>query len=205
MALDEEGPVDQSPGPLGTSTSKSRKLPTKVTATRRSTRADRPPRTAQPRPVEKSKDPVVVKRLAVAKDKLARWQNVAFHAPNGKPRGEVRDRLVAMVRDPFWLHAYWELTRAGVERAEAAMGQDWHAARPVLRLFEVSASGTTTASEGLSGRSKSTAASITGISMSWIRQRVPARNRLPRGWRQVLRSGPQQRRQHPRPGDQRRD
>jgi len=48
-----------------------------------------------------------------------------------------RDRLVALVRDPYWLHAYWELSRHAVERARMAMGQDWHSAQPVLRLLEV--------------------------------------------------------------------
>jgi uncharacterized protein len=131
------------------SASKSRKPAVKVTATRRSARADRSLRAAPARPVEKPKDPTVLKRLAHAKDKLARWKNLAFQSPNGKTHGEFKDRLVAMVRDPFWLHAYWELTRTGVERAEAAMGQDWHSARPVLRVFEVSSSGSTTASERL--------------------------------------------------------
>jgi hypothetical protein len=54
-----------------------------------------------------------------------------------------KDRLVVMVRDPYWLHAYWELSRQGVERAQAAIGQEWHSARPVLRLMEVSDGGTT--------------------------------------------------------------
>ena len=48
-----------------------------------------------------------------------------------------------MVRDPYWLHAYWELRRQSVERARAALGQDWHGARPVLRLVEVTRDGTT--------------------------------------------------------------
>ena len=56
-----------------------------------------------------------------------------------------RDRLVVMVRDPYWLHAYWELSRRSIQRAEVAMGQHWHAARPVLRLHEVSRNGTTSA------------------------------------------------------------
>jgi hypothetical protein len=103
-------------------------------------------RKPQPRIVEKPKDPAVVKRLQIAKEKLNRWKNLAFQSPD-KSQGEVKDRLVAMVRDSFWLHAYWELTRTGVERAEAAMGREWHGARPVLRVFEVSGGGgsTTTA------------------------------------------------------------
>ena len=54
-----------------------------------------------------------------------------------------------MVRDSFWLHAYWELSRTGVERAEAAMGQEWHSAKPVSRVFEVSNNGSTTSAERL--------------------------------------------------------
>ncbi len=47
------------------------------------------------------------------------------------------DRLVVMVRDPYWLHAYWELTPSTVSRARAAMGQRWHGAHPVLRVFRL--------------------------------------------------------------------
>ena len=52
--------------------------------------------------------------------------------------GVVRDRLVVMVRDPYWLHVYWELSLQSIQRAQAALGQHWHAARPILRLFQVS-------------------------------------------------------------------
>jgi hypothetical protein len=107
-------------------------------------------RKPQPRPViEKPKDPAIVKRLHDAKEKQNRWKNLAFEGQNGKQSRDVTDRLVAMVRDSFWLHAYWELTRTGVERAEAAMGRDWHGAKPVLRVFEVSGGGSTTAAERL--------------------------------------------------------
>jgi uncharacterized protein len=135
---------------------KDRKAPaTPAAATRRSNGVVRPVRAAaQARPVEKPKDPRVARRLQVAKDKVARWKNLAYPSANGQPingkaNGEVKDRLVAMVRDSFWLHAYWELSRTGVERAEAAMGQEWHSAKPVLRVFEVSNNGSTTAAERL--------------------------------------------------------
>ena len=41
---------------------------------------------------------------------------------NGKSSGQQKDRLVVMVRDPYWLHAHWEITRQSVERAQAALG-----------------------------------------------------------------------------------
>ena len=37
------------------------------------------------------------------------------------PPGYGRDRIVLLVRDPYWLHAYWEITPAAVQRAEAAL------------------------------------------------------------------------------------
>lgn len=86
-------------------------------------------------------------RLAHARAKQERLKNLASCNPPGLPQGYSKDRLIAMVRGPYWLHAYWELTRQGVRRAEAAMGQDWHAAKPVLRLLEVSGGGTTSSSE----------------------------------------------------------
>jgi hypothetical protein len=56
----------------------------------------------------------------------------------------VQDRLVVMVRDPYWLQAYWELSRRSVDRAQSAMGQFWHQSQPVLRLFRLAADGTST-------------------------------------------------------------
>ncbi len=70
---------------------------------------------------------------------------------NGVPKsGKVKERIVVMVRDPFWLHAYWEIKRKSVERVQAAMGQHWHTARPCLRLLEVSDPGSSSASERVS-------------------------------------------------------
>src|SRR5262245_42594937 len=65
------------------------------------------------------------------------------------PEGYTKDRIVTMVRDPFWLHVYWELTHNSIQRAEAALGQDWHGAKPILRLLDVSAHETTSTSEAV--------------------------------------------------------
>lgn len=70
-----------------------------------------------------------------------------FHADrNGKAE---RDRLVLMVRDAYWLHACWEITRASIQRVQAAMAEQWHTARPTLRLLEVESGATTSTSERL--------------------------------------------------------
>ena len=54
-----------------------------------------------------------------------------------------KDRVVLLVRDSFWLHACWQVTRRSVERVRAAMNEHWHSARPIIRLFELEY-GTTT-------------------------------------------------------------
>jgi hypothetical protein len=80
------------------------------------------------------------RRLKQIKIKLAESKDLSFRSV-AEGNGGGKDRLVLMVRDPYWLHAYWELTRGSIERAQAALGQHWHAARPVLRLSEVSRDG----------------------------------------------------------------
>jgi hypothetical protein len=67
--------------------------------------------------------------------------------PRDLPGGYGKDRIIVMVRDPFWLHCYWELTRHSVQRAEAALGQDWHTAKPILRVLDVTSDDTTSAAE----------------------------------------------------------
>lgn len=44
------------------------------------------------------------------------------------------DRLVFMVRDPYWIHAYWEVTPATIERARQMLGEHWDGHRWVLRV-----------------------------------------------------------------------
>ena len=58
-----------------------------------------------------------------------------------------KDRIIVLTRDSYWLHAYWELSRTTLARARAALGQDWHAARPILRVMDVSSEDTTSAAE----------------------------------------------------------
>ena len=61
----------------------------------------------------------------------------------GSGRSTSRDRLVAMVRGPYWLQVSWELKSKSVQRAAAALGEHWHTARPVLRLLAVPDASTT--------------------------------------------------------------
>src|SRR5262245_7637863 len=45
-------------------------------------------------------------------------KDLSARAPKHLPSGYGKDRIVVMVRDPYWLHAYWEITRQSISRAE---------------------------------------------------------------------------------------
>ena len=48
-----------------------------------------------------------------------------------------KDRIVLLVRDAYWIQACWEVTRQSVQRAKSAMAENWHTAKPVLRVYEL--------------------------------------------------------------------
>jgi hypothetical protein len=75
--------------------------------------------------------------------------DLSAKVPRDLPAGYGKDRIVVMVRDPYWLHAYWELTRQAILRAEAALGQEWHGAKPILRLLDVTCHDTTNSAEAV--------------------------------------------------------
>ena len=58
-----------------------------------------------------------------------------------------KDRIIVLARNPYWLHAYWELSRTALARAQAALGQEWHSAQPILRVMDVTSDDTTTSTE----------------------------------------------------------
>ncbi len=120
-------------------TTKSRNVAAKATVHKMAAKAPAKSKIkAKPR-----KDPRILRRIEKVKAELERARNLAAEAHDRAANGEIKDRLVAMVRDSYWLQIYWELTRASVERARAALGQHWHTAKPVLRLLEISDGGTT--------------------------------------------------------------
>ncbi len=44
------------------------------------------------------------------------------------------DRIVMMVRDPYWIHSYWEVTGDSVNRAKEQLGERWDGHRWILRV-----------------------------------------------------------------------
>ena len=82
-------------------------------------------------------DAAVALRLEQARERLLKAKNLTTPPEGGRSPRPVRDRMVLMVRGPHWLHVFWELTARSIARAQAALGQEWHGARPTLRLLEL--------------------------------------------------------------------
>jgi hypothetical protein len=60
---------------------------------------------------------------------------VSFPAQVELPEGYGKDRIVAMVRDPYWVHAYWELTQLTVSSALRNLGKAATGAKRILRVY----------------------------------------------------------------------
>ena len=87
----------------------------------------------------KPRSAAVEQQISELRDKLSKTKSISgiYDEINGKNR----DRFALLVRDPYWLHAYWELCSRLIDRAKAAMGHAWHTASPILRLFRIVADG----------------------------------------------------------------
>ncbi len=78
----------------------------------------------------------VIKRIKDTQAQRAREKSLVTNPEPSQKRNPNRNRAVLMVRGPHWLHAFWEVTTHSVQRVKAAMGAEWHSAKPVLRVLE---------------------------------------------------------------------
>jgi hypothetical protein len=73
---------------------------------------------------------------------------VAKDIPPPRPSvPQPKDRVILAVNDPYWLHVMWDLSTSSMQRAEAALKQDWYGAKRIIRLFDVTSQDTTSTSE----------------------------------------------------------
>ena len=104
-----------------------------------------PTPTAKPLPVPKPMfPPAKVANLRV-EAAIPSEKDLSAKAKGGS--ATVKDKIVLAAPDAYWLHVMWELSVQSVQRAEAALGQDWHGAQPIIRLFDVTSTDTTSTSE----------------------------------------------------------
>ncbi|WP_406676706.1 DUF4912 domain-containing protein [Moorella sp. ACPs] len=54
------------------------------------------------------------------------------------PQKYGKDEIVLMVKDPYWLYAYWELSDAKKEELKRRFGSSaWEKSRPILRIYDL--------------------------------------------------------------------
>ena len=58
------------------------------------------------------------------------------------PAGYNVDRIVALVRDPYWIFAYWEVTGHKFHELERHFGADWPQCKTILRVYDRTESST---------------------------------------------------------------
>lgn len=59
-------------------------------------------------------------------------------APTELPHQYDEDRIVLQVRDPLWIHAYWETKGQTIEKLRSELGQGFYQAKKILRVYDVS-------------------------------------------------------------------
>ena len=48
-----------------------------------------------------------------------------------------QDKIILQVRDPRWLHAYWEIREETIQGLKSKLGADFYRAKKVLRVYDV--------------------------------------------------------------------
>jgi hypothetical protein len=108
------------------------------------------------KPLPPPTDPKVLKRIRELQEQRQSDKDLAFRPTLIRPPGAIepiweseprKDRIALFVRDAHWMHATWDVTRQAVERAKSAMMEQWHGAKPILRLIRMDDTGTTNTSE----------------------------------------------------------
>ena len=119
----------------------------KPVAVKSSTRASRIAKTSTNVPAT---DSAIAKKIRSERERQENLKNlstaVAMSRRNTPPE---KDRIILIVRDSYWMQAYWEITRATVQRAKVALTGFWHSAKPVLRLLEITSDGNTNSVENV--------------------------------------------------------
>ena len=53
------------------------------------------------------------------------------------PQAYGDDRIVLLVRDPYWVHVYWDISREALLRAKGVLKDEWYDAKSILRVHDI--------------------------------------------------------------------
>ena len=122
--------------------SRSRKKPTKA-ARKPGAKVNSSTKSKNPRSEEKSRTKIA-RQIQEERLREENLKNLALaNANSAKQTIPTKDRAILIVRDSYWLQAYWEITKETVSRARVALADAWHHAKPIIRVLELSDEGAT--------------------------------------------------------------
>ncbi|MCG8429555.1 MAG: DUF4912 domain-containing protein [Candidatus Omnitrophica bacterium] len=75
--------------------------------------------------------------VAATKYSYPEASRVRKSLPSELPQRYGVDRMVLQVRDPWWLHSFWEVGAATLDRFKGRLGDAFHAASWCLRVYDV--------------------------------------------------------------------
>ena len=62
-----------------------------------------------------------------------------YPEPRQLPLGYAQNRIILQVRDPSWIHAYWEITESSWQRLRREFPSDWaRGFKKILRVYDIS-------------------------------------------------------------------
>ena len=99
----------------------------------------KPKRTPKTKRTSKARSQVKQKTDAARSRPILRKSNTDIVENYSLPASYNTTRLILMARDPYWLHAYWEIASEKFEDIKNQMGDVFHQSVFVLRLYDITA------------------------------------------------------------------
>jgi uncharacterized protein len=109
-----------------------------------------------PKPKATTTNPTVLKKIRELQLQRESGKDISFRPTLVRPPGAaepiwekepLKDRIALFVRDAYWMHASWDITRNAIDRARSAMAEQWHGAKPILRLLKLDDGSVSSAAE----------------------------------------------------------
>jgi len=78
--------------------------------------------------------------VAVGESKfyLGEQPSKMYHGQGELPAAYGKDKVVLQTRDPWWIHAYWEITPTTFDRLRERLKEAFFSAKRVLRVYDIS-------------------------------------------------------------------
>ena len=92
---------------------------------------------AAPRPLVKQAAGIQEIAVETAKFSHPEKSRVTKTFSRELPAHYEQDKMVLLVRDPWWLYTYWELKQGTVERLKSELKDEFYKAKRILRVYDV--------------------------------------------------------------------